>query len=82
MLKGQAELVRADGQAITLADVVPEDGVVVLSLHYVKGFRASPSRVQVEPEKLAGDRLGYPIDLIRLRVAGPVARVTLTWDER
>lgn len=77
-LKGQAQLVHADAHHITLADVVPEDGVVVLSLHYQSGMRALPSRVEIEREPNVFSKL----DFLRLRVAGPVARVTLTWDER
>lgn len=75
-LKGKAKLVHADSQQLTLADLVPENGVVVLSLHYQAGMRASPSRVQVEREPCGQDPIGF----VRLRVAGPVARVTLTWD--
>jgi hypothetical protein len=76
-LVGTARLIHADSRHITLADVVPEDGRVVLSFHYQAGLRASPSRVQVEREPGLSDT----IDLVRLRFAGPVARVTLTWDE-
>jgi hypothetical protein len=76
-LQGKAQLLHADSQHITLADVVPEDGVVVLSLHYHRKLRASPSRVQIEREPDAND----PIPFIRLRVTGPVARVTLTWED-
>lgn len=75
-LKGQAQLLQADSNRIILADVVPDQGIVVLSLHYQKGLRASPNRVQVEPEPCGSNRL----DFIRLRVAGPVARVSLTWE--
>jgi hypothetical protein len=77
-LKGQAQLVHADSHHITLANVVPDQGVVVLSLHYQAGLRASPSRVHVEREPVALDPIGF----LRLRVAGPVARVTLTWGDR
>ncbi len=77
-LKGKARIVQADSQRIILADVVPEDGVVVLSLHYQNGLRALPSRVQVEREHSGRD----PVDFVRLRVAGPVARVTITWGAR
>jgi hypothetical protein len=76
VLKGQAQVVQADSAHITLADVVPEAGVIVLSLHYQKGLRASPSRVQLEREPDAADPIGF----LRLRLAGPVARVTLTWE--
>jgi hypothetical protein len=77
-LKGRARIIQADSRHITLADVVPDNGVVVLSLHYQSGMRALPSRVQIERERYPHD----PIDFIRLRVASPVARVTLMWDDR
>jgi hypothetical protein len=76
-LKGQARLVQADSQHITLADVVPEGGVVLLSFHHQAGLRASPSRVRVEREPDVND----PIAFIRLRVSGPVARLTLAWEK-
>jgi hypothetical protein len=77
-LKGQGRLLSADCQRIALADIIPEDGKVVLSMHYQSGLVASPGRVQVEREPDPYDR----IDLIRLRVPGPVARVTLRWEKR
>jgi hypothetical protein len=78
VLKGKARLIHADCQHITLADVAGEDGKVVLSLHHQAGLRASPNRVLVEREPDPND----PIPFIRLRVTSPVARVTLTWEER
>jgi hypothetical protein len=78
VLKGQADVLHADSHHITLADVVPENGVVVLSLHYQKNLRASPSRVHIERETDASDPIGF----LRLRVAGRVSWVTLTWDNR
>jgi hypothetical protein len=74
-LKGHARLLSADFRHISLADVDPEDGRVVLSLHYQPGLCASPSRVQIEREPDPYD----PVPLVRLRMPGPVARVTLTW---
>jgi hypothetical protein len=76
-LKGSGRLLSADSRRITLADVVPEDGTVVLSLHYQAGFQASPGRVLVERETDPYD----PIPFIRLHIPGPAARVTLTWEE-
>jgi hypothetical protein len=77
-LKGRAEVLHADNHHITLGDVVPDEtGRVVLSLHYQAGMRASPARVRVERETDARD----PVPFVRLRVAGPVARVILTWDD-
>jgi hypothetical protein len=77
-LKGQARLLHADAHHLTFADVVPENGIVVLSLHYLAGMRPSPARVQVEREPDARD----PVPFVRLRVDSPVARVTLTWEDR
>jgi hypothetical protein len=75
-LKGQAQWLGADWRRIALGDVVPEDGQVVLSLHYQAGLQVSPSRVRIERELDPYD----PIPLVRLRLPGPVARVTLTWE--
>jgi hypothetical protein len=75
-LKGQARWLGADCHRITLADVVPEDGQVVLSLHYQAGLQASPNRVRIERELDPYD----PIPFVRLRLSEPVARLTLTWD--
>jgi len=77
VLRGQARLIEANSQHIALADVVPDkDARVVLSMHYQAGMRVSPSRVQIEKESDPRD----PIDFIRLRLQGPVARVTITWQ--
>lgn len=67
-----------NARRVTLRDVVPEDGAVVLSLHYQAGWRARPASVRVEPELDPYD----PIPFVRLRVAEPVERVTLTWDRK
>jgi hypothetical protein len=75
-LKGKAVLLEADSQSITLADVEPKDGVVEISLHYHANMRASPGRVQIERATSGDDPIGF----VRLRLAAPAARVTLTWE--
>jgi hypothetical protein len=75
-LKGEAQLVLADSRHITLAEVIPDGGEVVLSFHYQSGMRATPGSVSVEREPDAQD----PVAFIRLRLDRPVACVTLTWD--
>ena len=60
-------------------DVQPEDGEVILSLHYHDGLTVSPSRVKAEREERELDPRD-PIPLVRLRVDAPVARVTLSWE--
>jgi hypothetical protein len=78
-LQGEARWLHADTRSIALGDVVPDaKGEVVLSVHHQAGLRAFPSRVRIEECKDGRD----PVSLVRLRVAGPVARVTLTWDPR
>jgi hypothetical protein len=78
ILKGRARLLDADSRHIALADVFPEAGRVVLSMHYQAGLRVSPNRVQIEKEPDPYD----PIPFIRLRMPGPgpVSRITLTWQ--
>jgi hypothetical protein len=76
-LKGQARLLSANSREIVLADIVPDDGQLVLSFHYQAGLRAIPDRVQVEREPDPFD----PIPFIRLRVPGPLPQVTLTWED-
>jgi hypothetical protein len=75
-LKGRATVVQMDSRTITLADVVPQDGEVVLSLHYQRGLRAVPERVQLDGEPDADDLIPF----LRLRVERPVARVTISWQ--
>ncbi|MFN4258709.1 MAG: hypothetical protein ACK4RK_05395 [Gemmataceae bacterium] len=77
ILKGQARWLGHQGPYITLADVVPEDGQVVLSLHYQADLLVSPPRVQIMREPDPFD----PIPLIRLNVPGPVSRITLSWRD-
>jgi hypothetical protein len=80
-LKGHARWLSADAERIVLADVVPENGEVVLSLHFHEGLRASPGRVLVQRER-DKDRdpiEGDPIDFVRLRLAAPAVRLTLIW---
>jgi hypothetical protein len=77
VLQGQARLIEANAHHIILADVVPEDGKVVLSFHYQAGLKATSPRIAVEREPDAHD----PIPFIRLRLTGPVARILLTWQD-
>jgi hypothetical protein len=78
ILKGQAEWLRADSDRIALGNVVPDKGVIVLSLHYQSGLKVFPNRIKIERELDPLD----PIPLIRLRVPGPTTCVTLTWERQ
>lgn len=79
VLSGTATWESADVRRITLTNVAPNaDGVVELSLHTLDGLRVFPSYVRIEPNK---DPTGRdPIDHIRLRMPGPVPRITLVWE--
>jgi hypothetical protein len=78
VLKGQATLVHMDSHHITLKDVEPEGGVVVLSLHYQVGLHAATPWIAIEPEEDKGDL----VSLVRLRMDRPAKMVTLTWVGR
>jgi hypothetical protein len=79
VLKGEARWLQADRRRILLGDVVPVDGKVVLSLHYQAGMVCSPSRVRVEPDPDPDGKDLVPF--VRLRVPGPVTRLTLMWAD-
>lgn len=75
---GNAKVVHLGPDKVTLADVVPENGSVVLSLHFQRGMKVRPGRVKIERELDSHD----PIPLIRLKSDEPVSRLELEWDER
>jgi hypothetical protein len=86
-LVGSAQWLAADSQRIVLTDVVPdpdgrrhEDGKapILLSLHFQAGMRVVPSRVEIKPADLPQESIPF----VRLWVAEPVTRVTITWDKR
>lgn len=75
-LKGRGQWSQADVQRVALAEIVPEDGEVILSLHYQSNMRVSPGYVQIERHLDLDD----PIPFVRLRTPGPVARVSIVWE--
>jgi hypothetical protein len=79
VLSGSAQWLRADAECISLGDVIPKDGQVLLSLHYQEGLRVTPSRVTLQRAETLNDR----IDFVRLVIPdNKVARVTITWEKR
>lgn len=76
-LYGKATVLEAHYRQITLGDVQPKNGKVILSFHYLSNLRASPSRVRIEPQTDAHD----PVPLLRLHLDKPAVRVTITWDK-
>lgn len=78
-LRGSAKWLAADSQRIVLEEVRPENGQVLLSLHFQTGLRVTPSRVGLERAQDRDDR----VDFVRLRITDPmVTRITITWDNR
>lgn len=75
-LKGRGKLIQADWQRIALADVEPENGEVIICMHYQSNLRIAPAYVQAERDLDLED----PIPLLRLRVPGPVTRLTIVWE--
>jgi hypothetical protein len=79
VLAGSATWESADTRRVVLTNVTPSaEGEVHLSLHMQDGLRVSPSYVQIE--KLEDPAIHDPIPVVRLRMPGPVPRITLTWE--
>jgi hypothetical protein len=79
VLKGDARWIHADSRRIALGDVVPDSkGELWLSLHYQTGMRVAPDHVKIEKVPVDPEDLPF----VRLRLAGPVSRVVLTWENR
>jgi hypothetical protein len=79
VLSGHATWESADTHRVVLTDVAPDaNGEVHLSLHMQDGLRVSPSYVQIEA--MQNVNVHDPIAHVRLRMPGPVPRVTLTWE--
>lgn len=76
VLSGKANVTQMDWKRIALSDLEPdENGVVVLSMHHTANWRVTPGYVIVEKDVDVLD----PIPMLRLRLPGPVSRVTMTW---
>lgn len=71
-LRGKGEVTALDANRIELGDVEPEDGAVVLSLHWLDTWRTDP------PLSLAPEPVPYdPIPFVRISLPGPATRVVL-----
>jgi hypothetical protein len=77
VLKGHAARFDAGERRVTFTDVTPENGEVVISLHFLPGIRARPTWVRVDRDLDPYD----PIPFVRLCMPAAAGRVTLTWDE-
>jgi hypothetical protein len=76
VLRGHARVTQLDWKRVALEDVEPDEhGFVVLSLHHHPGWRVTPDYVSVERDVDVQD----PIPMIRLKLPGPVSRLTMSW---
>jgi hypothetical protein len=76
VLKGRATVTQMDWKRVALSDLEPDaSGVVVLSLHHHADWRVTPGYASIERDVDGID----PVPMIRLRLPGPVARLTMTW---
>lgn len=76
VLSGRATVTQMDWKRVALSDLEPdENGVVVLSMHHTANLRVTPGYVLIEKDVDVID----PIPMLRLRLPGPVSRVTMTW---
>jgi hypothetical protein len=71
-LKGNGKIVSVEPDRIELADVEPEAGAVVLSLHWLDTWTTNPP-LPLKAEPNPPD----PIDFVRIELPGPVGRIVL-----
>lgn len=71
-LKGKGRIVAAGPNRVELADVEPEGGAVVLSLHWLDTWKSDPP-LSLRPEPMPPD----PVNFVRIEMPGPARRVVL-----
>lgn len=75
-LVGRGKVHRCDSQSLTLLDLQPVNGQVVLSFHCPPRVWAASKWVRVEKEPQIDDAIPF----LRLRLAEPMTRLTLYWN--
>lgn len=77
VLSGAAKWEQATPKRIALSDVYPDaSGWVTLSLHYQEGLRVYPTYIELISVTDPHDPIGH----VRLRLPGPVPRITIVWE--
>jgi len=76
VLQGQARVTEFHGRRLTLVDLEPQDGVIVLSLHAHPLLRSTTNRVTLQ----RAAQLDDPVPLVRLHLPGPMSRLTIEWE--
>jgi hypothetical protein len=73
--QGEARWHLSSRRQLTLTNLVPEGGQVVISLHHHQGMRSLNSKAQIETWQQAFD--GIP--MIKIKIPGPMERLTIEW---
>jgi hypothetical protein len=71
-LKGKGRIVDVQPDRIELADVEPQNGSVVISLHWIDTWKSDPP-LALKPEPMSPD----PVDFVKIELPGPVGRIVL-----
>ncbi len=71
-LRGKGRIVAVGPNRVELADVEPEAGAVVLSLHWLDTWKSDPP-LTLRPEPMPPD----PVDFVRIEMPGPMRKVVL-----
>ncbi len=72
-LKGKGRIVSVGPNRVELADLEPEGGAVVVSLHWIDTWRSEPP-LTLRPEPAPPD----PVDFVRIELPGAVDHLVLT----
>ncbi|MFI5455381.1 MAG: hypothetical protein ACHRXM_08000 [Isosphaerales bacterium] len=72
ILTGEGHVAGVDLNRIELTDLVPSDGAVVLSLHWIDTWRTDPP-LPVDPVPIPAD----PVPLVRISTSQPLKRLVL-----
>jgi hypothetical protein len=75
VVTGQGHLAGVDFNRIELTDLVPSEGALVLSLHWLDTWRTDPP-LQVDPVSIPLD----PVPLVRISTSRPLKRLVLYND--
>ena len=71
-LKGRGRVVAVEPNRIELADIEPDGGAAILSLHWLDGWRSEPP-VTLRSEPAPPD----PVDFVRIETSKPIPRLIL-----
>jgi hypothetical protein len=71
-LKGKGRVVNVEPDRVELADLEPDGGEVIVSLHWIESWKSDPP-VPIIASPMPPD----PIDFVKIKLTGPVDRLVL-----